>query len=130
MERKTRNSILCIALLTLMACGAGSGDRNIDITVEGGGGRTVYFNRFENNRPVPVDSVKLDSDGKGTISTRDATQIAVGYQYDLSKRTAVYGTFARVSNDGSATYVIGGGAAGQVAGKDSTGFEVGVRHTF
>lgn len=72
----------------------------------------------------------VSSDGKGTISTRDATQIAIGYQYDLSKRTAVYGTFARVANDGSATYVIGGGPAGQVAGKDSTGFEVGVRHTF
>lgn len=72
----------------------------------------------------------VDSDGKGTISTRDATQIALGYQYDMSKRTAVYGTFARISNDGSATYVIGGGPAGQIAGKDSTGFEVGVRHTF
>lgn len=67
MERMTRNPILGIALLTLMACGAGSGGRSIDITVEGGGGRTVYFNRFENNRPVPVDSVKLDGDGKGTL---------------------------------------------------------------
>jgi predicted porin len=77
----------------------------------------------------------VNSDGKGSIANRDATQFAVGYQYDLSKRTAVYGTFARIANDGTATnggatYTIGGGVAGQVAGKNSTGIEAGVRHTF
>jgi predicted porin len=72
----------------------------------------------------------VKSDGKGTISTRDATQIALGYQYDLSKRSAVYATYARIANDGSATYAIGGGTGAPAAGKDSTGYEFGIRHTF
>jgi len=67
MQRMTRNLIPGIALLALIACGGAGGGRTIDIAVEGAGGRTVYFNRFQNNRPVPVDSVKLNADGKGTI---------------------------------------------------------------
>lgn len=54
-------------LLALTACDGTGGDRTVEITVEGAGGRTVHFNRFENNRPIPVDSVKLDGDGRGTI---------------------------------------------------------------
>lgn len=88
----------------------------------------VGANIFLGASTIKASYVK--SDGDGPISTRDATQFAVGYQYDLSKRTAVYGTFARIANDGSATYTIGGGPAGQVAGKNSTGFEAGLRHTF
>jgi predicted porin len=88
--------------------------------------------------PFGASTIKfsyVNSDGKGAIVNRDATQFAVGYQYDLSKRTAIYGTFARIANDGNAanggaTYTIGGGPAGQVAGKNSTGYEFGVRHTF
>jgi predicted porin len=73
----------------------------------------------------------VSSDGKGAISTRDASQIALGYQYDLSKRTAVYGTYASISNDGSATYTISGiPGFTQAAGKKSTGYEFGLRHSF
>lgn len=71
------------------------------------------------------------SDGKGAISTRDADMIAVGYQYDLSKRSALYATGAQINNKGSAAYAIGGGrSAGFRAGEKSTGYEFGVRHTF
>ena len=73
----------------------------------------------------------IKSDGKGALSSRDADQIAVGYQYDLSKRSAIYATGAQINNKGSATYVIGGGrTAGFRAGENSTGYEFGVRHTF
>lgn len=72
----------------------------------------------------------VKSDGKGTISTRDASQIALGYQYDLSKRSAVYATYARIANDGTAAYGIGGGFGAPGAGRDSTGYEFGIRHTF
>lgn len=84
--------------------------------------------------PMGAHSFKLSytsSDSSGTgIDTRDATQIALGYQYDLSKRTALYGSFARVANDAGAAYTAGGGGTALTAGKDSTGMEVGVRHTF
>jgi hypothetical protein len=49
--------IITIALIA-SSCGAGGG-RSIDLSIDGGGGQMAYFDRFENNRPVHVDSVKL-----------------------------------------------------------------------
>lgn len=73
----------------------------------------------------------FSSDSTGTgIDTKDATQLAVGFVHDLSKRTAIYGTFSRVSNDAGASYTAGGGGTSLTAGKDSTGYEVGVKATF
>ena len=65
--------------------------------------------------------------GGSSIASNDAKQFAVGYVYNLSKRTAVYGTLARINNDGAAVYTAGGTGA---AGKDSTGYELGLRHSF
>lgn len=70
----------------------------------------------------------IKSDGSG--STFDATQVSLGFVYDLSKRTAVYTHYARVNNDGNATFAIGGGPAGIRGGQTSTGYEFGVRHSF
>lgn len=67
---------------------------------------------------------------QASIDGRDASQIALGYQYDMSKRTALYGNVARVSNDAGARYTAGGGGTNLAAGKDSTGLEVGIRHSF
>jgi predicted porin len=58
-----------------------------------------------------------------------ATKIALGYVHNLSKRTALYATYARISNkNGSALAV--GGLVGGAAGADSKGYEFGVRHSF
>ncbi len=62
-------------------------------------------------------------------SGNDGTLLGVGYVYDLSKRTALYGTYAHISNKGQATYTVSGGLA-PLAGQASSGLEVGVRHTF
>ncbi|MBT9500460.1 MAG: porin [Burkholderiaceae bacterium] len=59
----------------------------------------------------------------------DAKQLAVGYIHDLSKRSALYGTFSRVSNSGKANIGVSGSPAVK-AGQASSGFEVGVKHTF
>jgi predicted porin len=59
----------------------------------------------------------------------DARQIGVGYVHNLSKRTALYGTYARISNRGEARYTVSGGTA-PVGGHSSSGWELGVRHTF
>jgi predicted porin len=59
----------------------------------------------------------------------DAHLWGVGYVHDLSKRTALYGTYARITNKGQATYTVSGGPA-PAAGGASTGLEVGVRHLF
>jgi len=66
----------------------------------------------------------------------DATHITVGYDYPLSKRTMVYGLYSRVSNDGAGTFSVnytGSGAGalpGVTAGGSSSGFAVGIRHSF
>jgi predicted porin len=79
-----------------------------------------------------VSYVKSDGDGPtAALKTRDATQLAVGYQHALSKRSSVYAHYSRISNKGGASYTASsGGPAGHVAGKGSTGFEFGVNHSF
>ena len=66
--------------------------------------------------------------GATAIDANDADQLGIGYVYNFSKRTAVYTTFARLSNDGAARFLVDGPAP--VAGGSSKGFEVGVRHRF
>lgn len=62
---------------------------------------------------------------------RDATQVAIGYVYDLSKRTAVYVHASQVDNDAGLRFVAGGGGkTNGVGGFKSTGYELGLRHSF
>lgn len=73
---------------------------------------------------------KVDLDTSATAST-GASQIALGYVYDLSKRTSVYAHYARISNDAGAKFATSGsGPTFKAAGESSTGYEVGVRHSF
>lgn len=61
----------------------------------------------------------------------DANQVALGYVYDLSKRTAIYSTISQVSNKGTGkTFSVGGGYAPTTAGGNSSGLEFGIRHSF
>jgi predicted porin len=74
------------------------------------------------------------SQGKlDTAAGPKAQQVALGYVYNLSKRTTVYSTVSQVSNkNGAASSVAGGTAqtAAPIANGKSKGFEVGVRHAF
>ena len=65
------------------------------------------------------------------VDANDANQFALGYVYNLSKRTALYGTGVYVKNKAGAAFVATGGPA-LLAGNDrkSTGGEVGIRHSF
>jgi predicted porin len=75
----------------------------------------------------------IRSDGKGAgRNAQDATQWAFGYEYGLSRRTAVYGNYARINNKSQARYSIAGGNTPTAAGngRNSTGYEFGVRHSF
>lgn len=66
-------------------------------------------------------------------SSNDWKKLAVGYIYNMSKRTALYGTYARVANDGAQVRAVGNnGLTSPVptAGGNSTGIEFGVRHSF
>ena len=63
-----------------------------------------------------------------------ADQYALGYVYNLSKRTALYGTYAHVKNKGTLGNVTAGalaanaGASGIIG--NSNGIDIGLRHTF
>jgi predicted porin len=69
-----------------------------------------------------------------SINDQKADQIALGAQYDLSKRTALYANYAYIHNQGGAAFVVGGlnnvVAGGARPNDNSQGFEVGVRHSF
>ena len=68
--------------------------------------------------------------GTTAIDANDGQQLGLGYVYNLSKRSAVYATYSRFSNDGVATFQVPGGPTGLAGGKDSSGYEVGIRHNF
>lgn len=59
------------------------------------------------------------------IDSADAHQYALGYVYSLSKRTALYTSAARVSNEANS-----GINAGGVNGATDKVFDVGLRHSF
>ncbi|MES2258015.1 MAG: porin [Pseudomonadota bacterium] len=60
-------------------------------------------------------------------ANQDASQLAVGYRYALSKRTDLYAAYARISNRRGASYTVGNASDGG-AGDSAT--NLGIRHTF
>jgi predicted porin len=66
-------------------------------------------------------------------SDDDANMLALGYVYNLSKRTAIYGQGSRINNKGISAFSVSGGTSspgGPTPGGNSTGFELGIRHFF
>ena len=61
-------------------------------------------------------------------TTADSKQIAVGYVHNLSKRTRAYVTYASVDNANGAAVALGGATG--VANKASSGFDIGMTHSF
>ena len=68
-------------------------------------------------------------------SSNDWNKFAIGYGYNLSKRTQLYSTYARVSNKGTQNKTVtnnGLGFTGAtiLGGKNASGVEFGLRHIF
>lgn len=80
--------------------------------------------------PGTIKAQYASYDLKG--SDNDAQQLSVGYQYDLSKRTAVYTTvsYLKNKNASAASLVANGLNNAAVAGSNQTGLQIGVRHAF
>ena len=58
-------------------------------------------------------------------------KFALGYVHNMSKRTAVYATWAKINNDGGAGQVLNGAPGGLgTLGGTSYGYDFGVRHSF
>jgi predicted porin len=62
-------------------------------------------------------------------TSNDAQQIAAGVVYNLSRRTAFYGTVAQMDNKGTGTGFATGRATTQAGGK-TLGVDLGIRHSF
>lgn len=67
-------------------------------------------------------------DGGGSINNREARAINLGAHYNLSRRTAIYAIYADISNTNTAFTVASGSPLS--AGRDSSGYEFGLRHSF
>lgn len=85
--------------------------------------------------PVPSGQIKASfsrADGRtGAIEDRDANQFALGYVHDLSKRTALYATYAQIHNQGTGAYTVYGlSGLTMAAGETSRGVDIGIRHAF
>ena len=61
-----------------------------------------------------------------------ARKLAIGYVHNLSKRTAVYVTAARVQNNSTSTASVfpNTGIGNTLAGNSSSGYDLGIRHSF
>jgi predicted porin len=68
---------------------------------------------------------RFRTDAAGTPETK---KLALGYIHNLSKRTALYATYARVRNSGGATQALNGSVT--AANGSSSGLDLGLRHSF
>ncbi len=85
---------------------------------------------------VPIGAGEIKGSytwGSSTGDGLDGNMIALGYVYNLSKRTALYTTTSYISNNGkTATYNYGvaGTAAVPPVGGNTWGLDFGVKHSF
>ena len=83
-----------------------------------------------------VTRVQDRSDYLSSPGSRDATWLAVGGEYLLSKRTSVYASIGTAGNSNGSAYALGTGSAQQPAGVVAAGdprakaMSVGLRHSF
>lgn len=83
--------------------------------------------------PVGVGEVRLSISQYRQIfaaSDNRARKLALGYVHNLSKRTAVYATYARLNNSGGAFGSITGGVGNPAVNGGSNGYDIGLRHNF
>lgn len=86
--------------------------------------------------PVGVGLVRLSYsvykvDPVAGVNNPRSAKVALGYVHNLSKRTALYTTHARVRNSSGAVVPAVSGAAGAPgANASSTGWDFGIRHSF
>ena len=70
---------------------------------------------------------KVDNNAAAALDPR-ARKMAIGYVHNLSKRTALYASYARVKNSGGSALGLNGAVT--AANNSSSGYDFGVRHSF
>jgi len=77
--------------------------------------------RYDHNQPLTL------------VADSKANKLSLGYVHNLSKRTALYATIARVSNTNGAALTVGGPAfirSAVFTPGTSKGYDLGIRHAF
>ena len=97
------------------------------------GGKTGSGTLLGANVPMGTNEIRIAmSNYKTELATGaadgKANKFALGYVANMSKRTALYATYARVSNSGTSAQALN--AATTAAGGSSTGMDFGIRHAF
>lgn len=72
---------------------------------------------------------KANNAAEAISGVGDAKLLAVGYVHSVSKRTALYTTVAEIKNNKLGRFAVAGSPA-VANGAKSTGFDVGIRHSF
>ena len=109
----------------------------------------IFKNKLANNFKLDADSISIGmhyrtGNGRvmGSIShlndktafNNDATQYAIGYDYNLSKRTDLYTVFSYIKNDNAAQYAPGAASAPggftSAGGEAGRALQIGMRHRF
>lgn len=85
--------------------------------------RAAYARTDQKGSGAAVSSVAASRNNDGDI-------FAIGYIYNMSKRTSLYSTYARSKNKNGSTLFTVGGASAAAANQKTTGFEFGVTHAF
>jgi predicted porin len=99
--------------------------RDEDAYVLNGGKRNTFRLAGAYNLGASEFHVNVGRAGEyKNLNDSDATQYTLGYNYNLSKRTKVYGYYTHVNNSRNAAYQSG------VAGADFSSVAVGIRHNF
>lgn len=84
--------------------------------------------------PLGVGEVRVGSSQYTTDLATGATprsrKLAIQYRHHLSKRTALYTAYGRVRNSGGAAAPVVAGAGNPGVNRASSGFDVGIRHSF
>lgn len=78
---------------------------------------------------LKISYARSNRSGVG-VGGDDASQIGLGVGYSMSKRTTLYGAYSHVANKGNAAYVVADSSPDGVAGKASSGIQVGIRHDY
>jgi predicted porin len=111
--------------------------------------RNIFVSNITANSQVDASSYQLGLHyriGAGRImasaahqndrssSNSDANLFAIGYDYNLSKRTDIYTVAAQINNKNDAQYIPGAagspGGFTKVPGDKGRGYQIGIRHRF
>ena len=77
---------------------------------------------------IKVSYARYKRELAGILPDPTSSKIALGYIYNLSKRSAIYATVARLTNSNGAAQALGGVMTSP--NNPSTGTEFGMRHAF